>query len=186
MIEVVAYRASWPERFAELRDAYAAALTAAGVPHRVEHVGSTAVPGLAAKPVIDVDVVVAPVGVPAAVAALGSIGFRPRGDLGIPGREAFQPPERFAPTNTYVVAEGSLALRNHLAVRDVLRSDDGLRDEYADVKSRAAAVASDIDDYIARKAEILDRVLCAAGLTAEERASIAATTRGITARGADG
>jgi len=186
VIEVVEYRASWPERFAGLRAQYAAALEAAAVPHRIEHVGSTAVPGLAAKPVIDVDVVVHPEHVTAAVQALATLGFEPSGDLGIPDRQAFRTPDRFAPSNTYVVAEGSLALRNHLGVRDVLRSDTALRDEYAAVKRRAARTAADIDDYLEQKSDVLDRILRAAGLTDEERASITASTRGITGRGAHG
>ena len=49
MIEVVGCRASWPERFAELCDAFTATVTA-DVTHRVDHVGSTAVPSLAASP----------------------------------------------------------------------------------------------------------------------------------------
>lgn len=186
MVEVVEYRAEWPRRFAVLRTAYGAALLTAGVPHRIEHVGSTAVPGLAAKPVIDVDVVVGAADVPAAVEALAAIGFVPRGDLGIPGRQAFRTPERFAPSNTYVVVEGSLALRNHLGVREVLRADVALREEYATVKRRAAAEALDIDDYLVRKTAVLDRVLRAAGLTDSERASIADATAGITGRGAHG
>ncbi|WFR66940.1 GrpB family protein [Curtobacterium flaccumfaciens] len=186
VVEVVEYRAEWPRRFEVLRSTYGAALSAAGVAHRIEHVGSTAVPGLAAKPVIDVDVIVAAADVPAAVAALATIGFEPRGDLGVPGRQAFRTPDRFAPTNTYVVSEGSLALRNHLAVRDVLRTDSGLREEYAAVKRRAARVSADIDDYIERKSDVLVRVLRAAGLTDDERASITASTRGITGRGAHG
>lgn len=186
MIEVVEYRAEWRDRFEMLREAYSTALDARGVPHRIEHVGSTSVPGLAAKPVIDVDVVVPKADVPAAVTALGTIGFVARGELGIPGREAFSTPDRFAPSNTYVVAEGSLALRNHLGVRDALCADDALRDEYAAVKRLAGREAADIDDYIARKSDVLDRVLRAAGLTDEERASIAASTRGITGRGAAG
>lgn len=186
MVEVVEYRAEWPRRFEVLRSAYGAALLAAGVPHRIEHVGSTAVPGLAAKPVIDVDVVVAEYDVAPAVAALATIGFVPRGDLGIPGRQAFTTPERFAPSNTYVVAEGSLALRNHLGVRDALRADAALRDEYAAVKRHAAAEALDIDDSLVRKSAVLDRVLRAAGLTEAERASIADATAGIAGRGAHG
>ncbi|MDP4331824.1 GrpB family protein [Curtobacterium sp. A7_M15] len=94
--------------------------------------------------------------------------------------------QRFAPSNTDVVAEGSLALRNHLGVRDVLRADEALRDEYAAVERRAAAEALDIDDYLARKSAVLDGVLRAAGLTAAERASIAAVTAGVTGRGAHG
>jgi len=94
---------------------------AAGVPVvAIEHVGSTAVPGLAAKPVIDCDIVVAGPEVPAASAVLAGLGFTPLGELGIPLRWAFREPRRLAGTNTYVVAAGSLSLRNHLAVRDVL------------------------------------------------------------------
>lgn len=186
VVEVVEYRAEWPRRFEVLRRAYDDALRAAGVPHRIEHVGSTAVPGLAAKPVIDVDVIVAAADVPAAVAALATIGFEPRGDLGIPERQAFRTPDHFAPTNTYVVSEGSLALRNHLAVRDVLRADAGLREEYAAVKRQAAAAATDVDDYLERKSDVLVRILRVAGLTDDERASITASTRGITGRGAHG
>ena len=187
MIEVVEYRSSWPERFRQLHDAYAAALDDADVRLRsIEHVGSTSVPGLAAKPVLDVDVVVDAADVPAAVAAMATIGFEPRGELGVPGRQAFRAPDRFAPTNTYVVAAGSLALRNHLAVRDVLRADPALRDEYAAVKRRAATEAEDIDDYIERKSEVLGRILRVGGLSDDERASITATNRRITDRGAGG
>lgn len=67
MILVVEYDPAWPGRFEQLRRKYAWALAAAEV--RVvciEHVGSTAVPGLAAKPVIDCDIVVAGPDVPAA------------------------------------------------------------------------------------------------------------------------
>jgi GrpB-like predicted nucleotidyltransferase (UPF0157 family) len=60
MIRVVEYDQAWPERFAQLRTEYAAAMASARVPVlAIEHVGSTAVPGLAAKPIIDCDIVVA-------------------------------------------------------------------------------------------------------------------------------
>jgi GrpB-like predicted nucleotidyltransferase (UPF0157 family) len=140
----------------------------------IEHVGSTSVPGLAAKPVIDCDVVVAEAHVTAATAVLVAFGFRPMGELGIPQRWAFKEPDRLAGTNTYVVVDGSLALRNHLGVRDVLRSDAALREEYASVKKRVSATASDIDDYGRGKSAVVQRILAAAGLTETERASIAA------------
>lgn len=69
------------------------------------------------------------------------------GDLGIPLRWAFKEPDRLAGTNTYVVVEGGLSLRNHLAVRDILRTDAGLREQYAAVKRRVGATAADIDEY---------------------------------------
>jgi hypothetical protein len=94
----------------------------------LEHVGSTAVPGLAAKPIIDCDIVVDADDVDAAARVLVSLGFAPLGELGISERWAFREPSRLAGTNTYVIVAGSLSLRNHLCVRDTLRADDSLRD----------------------------------------------------------
>ena len=167
------YDPEWPRRFDELRREYAAAMTAAGVPVvAIEHVGSTSVPGLAAKPVIDCDIVVTEQDVAAASEVLIGLGFRPEGDLGIPLRWAFTEPERLARTNTYVVVQGSLSLRNHLALRDILRSDPDLREQYAAVKRQAGATAADIDEYGRAKNATVQRILAAAGLTEAERAAI--------------
>jgi GrpB-like predicted nucleotidyltransferase (UPF0157 family) len=172
VIAVVAYDPAWPERFEQLRQEYAAAMAAAGVPVvAIEHVGSTSVPGLVAKPVIDCDIIVAEPDVAAASQALARLGFTPMGDLGIPLRWAFKEPARLAGTNTYVIVEGCLSLRNHLAVRDTLRADASLRDQYAAVKRRVGA-AADIDEYGRGKNAMVQQILAAAGLTDAERASI--------------
>jgi GrpB-like predicted nucleotidyltransferase (UPF0157 family) len=172
-VEVVDDDGSWPTRFAALREEYAAAFARAGVPVvAIEHVGSTSVPGLAAKPILDIDIVVAGGDVEAASAVLAGLGFEPRGDLGIPDRWAFVAPERLGATHTYVVADDSLALRNHLAVRTALRSDAALRDEYAAIKRAAGAAADDIEDYLAAKNATIQRILDAGGLTDAERAEI--------------
>jgi len=173
VILVADYDPAWPVRFEQLRREYAAAMATAGVPVvAIEHVGSTAVPGLAAKPVIDCDIVVAGPDVAAATQVLAGLGFRPLGELAIPLRWAFKEPERLAPTNTYVVVQDCLSLRNHLAVRDILRSDAGLREQYAAVKRGVGAVAANIDEYGQGKNAMVQRILAAAGLTAAERASI--------------
>jgi GrpB-like predicted nucleotidyltransferase (UPF0157 family) len=173
VIVVTDYDPAWPTRFEQLRREYAAAMAAASVPVvAIEHVGSTSVPGLAAKPVIDCDVVVAGPDVTAASEVLTGLGFKPLGELGIPLRWAFKEPERLAGTNTYIVVAGSLALRNHLAVRDTLRVGAGLRREYAAVKRRAGATAANIDEYGRAKNAMVQKILAAAGLTATERASI--------------
>ena len=173
MIVVAQYDPAWPQRFEQLRREYAAAMAAAGVPVvAIEHVGSTSVPGLAAKPVIDCDIVVAGQDVAAAAEVLTGLRFKPLGELGIPLRWAFKEPERLAGTNTYVVVAGSLSLRNHLAVRDTLRADAGLRQEYAEVKRRAGATAANIDEYGRAKNAMVQKILAAAGLTEAERASI--------------
>ncbi|MGH3743041.1 MAG: GrpB family protein, partial [Micromonosporaceae bacterium] len=148
MIEVVDYDPTWPERFEALRAEYAAALETAQVPViAIEHVGSTSVPGLAAKPIIDCDIVVAAEQVVAASDVLVALGFEPRGELGVPQRWAFYEPERLVGTNTYVVVSGSLSLRNHLAVREALRADPALRAEYGAVKKRVGDAAKDIYEY---------------------------------------
>jgi len=176
VILVVEYDPAWPRRFEELRLEYAGAMAAAGVPvAAIEHVGSTSVPGLAAKPVIDCDIVVAARDAPAAARTLAGLGFAPLGELGIPLRWAFREPQRLAGTNTYVVAEGSLSLRNHLAVRDVLRADADLREQYAATKRRVGATAANIDDYGRGKNAMIQKILAAAGLTDSERAAIDAT-----------
>ena len=161
-IEVVDWSPVWAEQFEDVAAVLRSAL--AGVPSaRVEHVGSTSVPGLAAKPVLDVDVVVEPPDVPAAIAALESVGYAHRGDLGVTGREAFRapgPPRR----NVYVCTAGTANVRNHLAVRDVLRARDDLREAYADVKRALADdPGMDIDTYIAGKSVVLQEVLEASG-----------------------
>jgi len=124
VITVVEYDSAWPEHFEMLRNEYAAAMAGAGVTVvAIEHVGSTSVPGLAAKPIIDCDIVVHEADVVAASNVLMSLGFTPLGELGVPLRWAFKGPARLSGTNTYVIVDGCLSLRNHLAVRDYLRAN---------------------------------------------------------------
>jgi GrpB-like predicted nucleotidyltransferase (UPF0157 family) len=167
-VDVVHYSPSWPDQFelvaADLRQALS------GLPSaRVEHVGSTSVPGLAAKPILDIDVIVDGEEMQEAVLAMGSAGYVHRGDLGVADREAFYAPDESPRRNVYVCRAGTLNVRNHLAVRDVLRRRADLRDEYAAVKLGLAAEPDmDIDTYIARKSSVLQKVLAESDLTAEE------------------
>ena len=168
----MAYDPSWQDRFEKVAAVLSGAL-ADGPAASVEHVGSTSVPGLAAKPILDIDVIVAPEDVSAAVAALVRIGYVHRGDLGVAGREAFFAPDEDPRRHVYVCAAGTLNVRNHLAVRDVLRRRDDLRDEYAAVKLALAAEPDlDIDTYIARKSDVIQKVLAASDLTDAERGQI--------------
>jgi GrpB-like predicted nucleotidyltransferase (UPF0157 family) len=175
VIPVVEYDPAWPGRFEQLRQGYAQALTAAGVPVlAIEHVGSTSVPGLAAKPVIDCDIVVAEQHVAAASQTLSGLGFKPLGELGVPLRWAFSAPPRLARTNTYVVVADALSLRNHLAVRDVLRTNPDLREQYAALKRRVGATAATVGEYNRGKNAVVLQILAAAGLAEADRAAIAA------------
>lgn len=171
-IEVVEYSPHWPIAFeavaATLRDALV------GVPVvSIEHVGSTAVPGLAAKPILDIDVIVTAEHLSATVAALATIGYQPRGDLGVGGREALSSPDSIPRRHVYVCVEGTLHLRNHLAVCRVLRERPDLRDRYAAVKRQLAAIDDmDMGRYLAGKSAILHEVLSHSDLTEAEKAEI--------------
>lgn len=162
-IEVVQWSADWSRQFELVASVLRTAI--ATVPGaRVEHVGSTSVPGLAAKPILDIDVIVSGADVPASVAALVGIGYVHRGDLGVAGREAFLAPDQSPRRNVYVCEAGTMSVRNHLAMRETLKARDDLRVAYADVKlSLADDPDMHIDTYIARKSSVVQRVLEASG-----------------------
>lgn len=168
-VTVVPYSVEWPATFERLAVELRSAL--AGVPiEAIEHVGSTSVPGLAAKPVIDVDVIVRREIMPDAIRALEAAGYTHRGNLGLADREAFLTPDDGLLRHVYLCVEGTLQVRAHLAVRDALRADAGLRKRYAAVKAHLAAdPAMTIDRYIAGKSDVLQEVLAASSLTDEEK-----------------
>lgn len=161
-IVVVDYDPGWPREFERLRDR--AARTLGDVLERIEHVGSTAVPGLAAKPVIDLDVVVRTTSdVPIAITRLALIGYTHEGDKGITGREAFLWPPGEQRHHLYLCVEGSDALRNHLAFRDYLRSHPEAAQRYAEAKRSAAArFPDDREGYAEAKRVAGEEILTAA------------------------
>jgi GrpB-like predicted nucleotidyltransferase (UPF0157 family) len=163
-VAVVDYDPRWPTEFERLRARAAAALGDLAV--AIEHVGSTAVPGLAAKPVIDLDVVVRrPEDVAHAIERLASIGYVHSGDLGLPGREAFAWPEGEERHHLYVCAEGAEPLRLHLALRDHLRSHPEDAARYAAVKRELAARhRHDRIAYTDGKDEVIREILARAEL----------------------
>jgi GrpB-like predicted nucleotidyltransferase (UPF0157 family) len=158
-LEVVPYDRQWPVLFGQLRIRVDAALAA--VPHETDHVGSTAVAGLAAKPIIDMDVVVPGRSVvPAAVAGLTAAGWRHEGQQGVAGREAFAPPADGPYHHLYVVVAGSGAHRDHVDLRDYLRARPDEAARYAALKGRLAyLLATDRDAYASGKAELISELL---------------------------
>jgi GrpB-like predicted nucleotidyltransferase (UPF0157 family) len=136
-VVIAEYDPGWPALFERIAEPVRRAV--AELEADVEHVGSTAVPGLAAKPVVDIDVVVrAERDVGAAVDRLGSLGYVHQGDQGIVGREAFLWPPGAPRHHLYVVVAGSRAYMDHIRFRDLLRSHPGLADEYAELKHNLA------------------------------------------------
>ena len=167
---VVPYDPQWPAQFEAIRDRVLPAFAADSVEVlAIEHVGSTSVPGLAAKPVIDLDIVVRADGVAGASAALEHIGYTPLGEMGVPQRWAFRCPAGSVAHNLYVTVDGSLNLRNHLGLRDTLRTDPGLRDRYDAVKRALAEQTDDIEVYIDGKTDIVLEILARAGIDRDER-----------------
>ena len=158
--EVVEYDPRWPVWFAEIRARLTPYLTE--LPHQIEHVGSTAEPGLAAKPIIDVDVVVSTAElVPTAIAALTAAGYQHEGDQGIPGREAFAlPPDTARYHHLYLVVEGNKAHLDHVRLRDHLRTGAADRERYAARKPELAhLLTTDRAAYVDGKSALVEEML---------------------------
>lgn len=163
-VTVLPHDPAWHELFHSLKAELTNALAEIGF-LGIEHIGSTSVPGLAAKPIIDIDVVMEQQLIPIAINALEKKGYSYQGELGIRDRHAFQAPSAEPPArNVYICAAGSTALKNHLAVREILKKDEGLREEYGLAKQEHA----DIFSYTRGKSVVLQDILAEAGLSKQE------------------
>jgi GrpB-like predicted nucleotidyltransferase (UPF0157 family) len=153
------YDPHWPELFYELRDGLPAGLRVRA--RSIEHVGSTAVPGLAAKPIIDIDIVVADqADMAEAIGMLAAAGYPHKGDLGVIGREAFDQPPHLPEHHLYVCVEGAAPPVAHLRLRDHLRANPGTAREYAARKRElAAAYGDDRAGYTEAKTAFIEAVL---------------------------
>ena len=162
------YDARWPGEFQIIRGRVAAVLKEKAA--AIEHIGSTAVPGLAAKPIIDIDVLLKSKGdLPLAIAALATIGYTHRGDLGITGREAFRAPRDTFAHHLYVCPSEEGEFRRHIAFRDCLRTHPHAASEYAKLKRELASrFASDREAYNNAKSAFVGKLLVRAA--AENRA----------------
>jgi len=175
-IVVVEYDPGWAALFAELRSAVWPAVM--DIALSIEHVGSTSVPGLAAKPVIDMDVVVPSAQIATGIARLAELGYVHRGDLGVPQREAFARPEGTPAHHLYLCPVGSPALANHLAVRDYLRENAAAARSYGSLKQRLAQTfARDRVGYTQAKTHFLLAVLREVGFSDERLAEIERSNR---------
>jgi GrpB-like predicted nucleotidyltransferase (UPF0157 family) len=138
-IIVVEYDPEWPKIFEVLRDRVAAALGDLTI--AIHHVGSTSVPGLAAKPIIDMDVVVpSSACISAAIERLATLGYVHEGDGGIPGREAFRWPPDMPCHHLYVCPAAGEECRRHLLFRNYLRAHPAEAEAYAALKRSCAGM----------------------------------------------
>jgi GrpB-like predicted nucleotidyltransferase (UPF0157 family) len=158
-VVVLPYHEKWKQDFIDIKTELSQALGELAI--SIEHVGSTSVKGLAAKPIIDIDVVVTKERINDAILALKNIGYIHEGNLGIPGREAFtyEGKDHLQQHHLYVCPEDSLELKRHLAFRDYLRLHSEAVNEYSKVKVEAAKLyPEDIDKYIDYKAAVIEKI----------------------------
>ena len=165
-VVVLPYDAAWKDAFEkikkELEDAIGELIIG------IEHVGSTSVEGLSAKPCIDIDVIIKDYSVfDDVVKALGDIGYIHEGDLGIKDREAFKysNKEHLMQHHLYVCPQYSEELHRHITFRNFLRENPDAVKKYGDVKTKAAELFfDDIDKYIACKSPCIEEMYVQCGL----------------------
>jgi GrpB-like predicted nucleotidyltransferase (UPF0157 family) len=160
-VVIVDYDPAWPGRYEALRAPLAEALD--GLAVEIVHVGSTSVPGLAAKPVIDLNIVLRSEGdLPTVVERLARLGYAHEGDLGIVGREAFATPPGYSAHHhhLYVCAPDWGGHGDQIAFRDYLRAHPSAARAYARLKrSLAARHRNNRGAYVNAKAGFVAAVL---------------------------
>ena len=163
---VLPYDAAWESAFEAIRAEIQTAL--GDLMLGIEHVGSTSVKGMSAKPCIDIDVVIRDYSVfDAVVQKLDAIGYIHEGDLGIKDREAFKYADKshLMTHHLYVCPRDSEELHRHIVFRDFLRKNPEAVKEYSMVKEKAAALFPDeIEQYIAFKAPCIEELYIKCGL----------------------
>ena len=165
-VEVSPYDSAWAQDFQAIKKELDSAL--GDLAFSIEHVGSTSVPGLSAKPIIDIDVVIEDeTKLPAVVKALGSIGYTHEGNKGIKGREAFayEGKEHLRKHHMYVCTKDASELKRHITFRDYLREHPEEVEAYSRVKEEGAKrYPFDIDGYIEFKSPYIEGIYRKIGL----------------------
>ena len=152
---------AWPRRFAAEAERIYAALGPRAL--RVEHIGSTSVPGLAAKPIVDICLCVAdPEDEPAYAPDLAAIGFAIR--VRDPGHRMYRPPAR--DVNLHVYAPDDPEVARYLAFRDRLRASPEDRAAYEALKRELATREwDDVNHYAAAKGDLIEAIIAHSGST---------------------
>jgi len=134
----------------------------------IEHIGSTSVEGLSAKPIIDIDIIIKDYSVfDALVKKLEAIGYIHEGNLGIEDREAFRYSDKphLQQHHLYVCPQQSEELHRHIAFRDFLKSNSEAVKKYGAIKEKAAQLfPDDIEKYIEYKSSCVEELYRECGL----------------------
>ena len=165
-VTVLPYQAEWKTAFEKIKTEIEYALGDLAL--AVEHVGSTSVEGMSAKPCIDLDVVIKDRDVlDAVVGKLEAIGYIYEGDLGIRDREAFKYTDKphLMPHHLYVCPADSRELYRHLTFRNFLRQNPDAVKKYSAVKEKAAELYPDsIEKYMEYKSSCIRELYRRCGL----------------------
>lgn len=159
-IEVVEYDPAWPRSFERERSRLVAALEDCAL--AIEHIGSTAVPGLAAKPVLDILITARPFPLSGrGIGAVEALGYHYLGENGIAGRQYFRTRPHLR--HLHVFAPGAIEAENHLLLRDFLRAHPEAAEEYAALKrDLARRHRLDREAYVEGKGALVATLLDAA------------------------
>ena len=165
-VVVLPYDVAWQSAFEKIKGEIEEAIDDLII--GIEHVGSTSVEGLSAKPCIDIDVIIKDYSVfTAVVEALKGIGYIHEGDLGIKDREAFKYTDKpyLMMHHLYVCPLFSEELHRHITFRDFLRSNPEAVKKYSLIKEKAAKLFSnDIEGYIEYKSPCIEELYKECGL----------------------
>jgi len=156
---IKAYDPQWPILFEELRVKFSELL--GNMVSAIEHVGSTSVPGLAAKPIIDLDVLLASAADwPETIRRVAALGYEHEGDLGIIDREAFRTPPTLFAHHLYVCLPNCEEFRRHILLRNYLRSHPDEVSAYSSLKwDLFARSADNRAAYIQGKADFVTQLV---------------------------
>jgi GrpB-like predicted nucleotidyltransferase (UPF0157 family) len=174
LIAILPYDARWPAEFRKIGAPLREALGALAL--RIDHIGSTSVPDLAAKDVIDIQVTVAALDAEALAHALAPLGYTLAKDIDRdhlpPGRDEsleewrklfFREPEEQRRTNLHIRQAGRANQRYALLFRDYLRADPQVRGAYQQIKEALARLhPDDVDAYYDVKDPVCDIAVAAA------------------------
>ncbi|MDD6835357.1 MAG: GrpB family protein [Solobacterium sp.] len=165
-VVVLPYDEQWKHDFLQIKAELANVLGQLAM--EIEHVGSTSVQGLSAKPIIDIDIVIKDYNeLEKVISALGKIGYQHEGNLGITGREAFgyDGKEHLCKHHLYVCPEDSPELKRHIAFRDYLQTHPDAVQEYSRIKEEGAQLfPDDIDRYIEHKSPFIEKIYAEIGI----------------------
>lgn len=165
MIIIETHNPSWTDWFTQIKAYLTQRPTLKNA--QIEHVGSPSVPGLAAKPIIDMDIVYESKNhFTSLKTELESLNYIHQGDMGITGREAFYYQGNNLPNhNLYLCDPSSIAYKNHIIFRNALRNSKELITQYGELKKKLAGIyPDDIDQYCEAKSEFILSVLEQAGI----------------------